>query len=182
MAVGSQISGFLRHFYGWIRSFWDLSHSLLLFVLSDLLSSLLVPLQSCSGMGLEGKQELSCNRGRAASWESICMTGLCNMGHAYTEWLGNFGSEFKLLREQGKFQSLKSLKTPWSIPLTFLFTIWHLSLDILYFHSKKLTWQVPVSEKQSRKEVCNLKHVVKIFILFFPWNSFEVFQSPPVPK
>lgn len=110
MAPGSQISEFLRHFYGWIRSFCDLSHSLLLFVLSELLSPLLVPLQSCSCMRLEGKQGLSCNRGRTASWESIRVTGLCNMGHAYTEWLGNFGSKFKLLRRQGKFQFPKITK------------------------------------------------------------------------
>lgn len=107
MAPGPQIRGFLRHFYGWIRSFCDLSHSLLLFVLSDLLSPLLVPLQSCSCTRSEGKQGLSCNRGRTASWESRRVTGLCNLGHAYTERLGNFGSEFKLLRRQGKFQFLK---------------------------------------------------------------------------
>lgn len=110
MAPGSQISEFLRHFYGPIRSFCDLSHSLLLFVLSDLLSPLLVLLQSCSCMRLEEKQGLWCNRGRTASWESIRVTGLCNMGHAYTEWLGNFGSEFKLLRKQGKFQFPKITK------------------------------------------------------------------------
>lgn len=132
MAPGSEISGFPSHFYGWMRSFCDLSHSLLLFVLSDLLSSLLVPLQSCSCLRLEGKQGLSCNRGRTASWGSVrtCDWAL-NIDHAYIEWLGNFGSEFELLRMQGKFQFPKITKDTLVNSTSFL--VHHLtsSLDIL---------------------------------------------------
>lgn len=88
--------------------------------------------------------------------------------------LGTLGQNLNYSGGRASFSSLKSLMTPWSIPLAFLFTIWHLSLGILYFHSRKLAGQVPVLEKQSRKEVCNLKHVVKIFILFF---SLKLIQS-----